>query len=97
MLRVYEIIILLMILTILCAIFVKYVWDTNVGLFVFLIEVSFLILLFIIDTITLALYKEWEVKEARFGLMGTLVRAFVGMAVIFGVIYIIVQYLPLPS
>jgi len=60
----------MLILTILCTIFVEYVWDTNVGLFVFLIEVFFLVLIFILDTMTIAIYKEWHAKEAPFGLMG---------------------------
>ncbi|GAA5347169.1 hypothetical protein [Planifilum fimeticola] len=96
MLRVKGIIHLLLLLTIVCTVFVKYVWDKNVDLLI-VVEVLFVITGLIIEPIALSLYKEWEVKEARFGFMGAFVRATFGMVVIFGVIYILVQYLPVPG
>lgn len=96
LLKVFGIINLLLILTLVCTVFVKYVLNKNVDMLI-IIE-SFLFLLWIIaDILIIAIYKDWQVKETRFGLMGTFVRVTVGIAAIFKVLYIVVQYLPLPG
>lgn len=94
--RIIGIINLLLILTIIISIILKYAFNINVDVLIFF-QTLLLILGAAFDVIALSIYKEWQIKEARFGLIGTLARITVGMVIIFGLMYLIVNYLPLPN